>query len=104
MARKPELMGNKELVRGSLIRLRRRCGKPTCRCAQGAPHETPALSYSVNGTTRLLTLRPEEVGAVRAALGRYRQGQRELERQALAGLTALRQRLVAAKVRRRQGR
>lgn len=99
-----KLLGNQELVRGSLIRLRRRCGKPTCRCAQGAPHETPALSYSVNGKTCLLTLRPEEVGVVRAALGRYRQGQRELARQALAGLAALRQRLVAARVQRRRRR
>lgn len=40
---------------GSLITLRRKCGKASCRCATGAPHETPALSYSVGGRTKMLT-------------------------------------------------
>ena len=37
------------VLRGSLIVLRRRCGKPGCHCATGEPHATPALSYSVEG-------------------------------------------------------
>ena len=33
------------MLRGSLITMRRRCGKTDCRCAQGtALHEGPALS------------------------------------------------------------
>jgi hypothetical protein len=44
---------------GSLITLRRKCGKANCRCASGTPHETPALSYSVAGRTRILTLSAE---------------------------------------------
>jgi hypothetical protein len=44
------------MLRGSLIVLRRRCGKPGCRCATGEPHATPALSYSGEGKTRMLTL------------------------------------------------
>jgi hypothetical protein len=39
-----------QLPRGSLVTLRRRCGKPSCRCADGERlHETPALSYSDGG-------------------------------------------------------
>ncbi len=35
------------LIRGSVITLRRRCGKPTCHCAKGEEaHESAALSYS----------------------------------------------------------
>ncbi len=34
-----------QLLRGALFTLRRKCGKPTCRCATGEPHETPALAY-----------------------------------------------------------
>ncbi len=90
-----------EVVRGSLITLRRKCGKPNCRCATGEPHETPALSYSVKGTTGILTLRQEDVPAVKAALARYRKNQQALDQQALAGITALRKRLVAAKARTR---
>ncbi len=78
-------------LRGSLIVLRRRCGKPTCHCAQGQPHPTPALSYSQRGKTRLITLRPADLPPIRAALRRYHQAQAALERQATAGLRQLRQ-------------
>jgi hypothetical protein len=78
------------LVRGSLITLRRRCGKPNCRCADGAPHETPALSYSEAGRTRTVTLAPADVAGVQAALDRYTAARQRLEDEALAGIEALR--------------
>lgn len=80
------------LVRGSLITLRRRCGKPNCRCADGVPHETPALSYSLEGRTRTVTLRPEDLPAVQAAIERYMAARQRLEVEALAGIEALRAR------------
>lgn len=78
------------VVRGSLVTLRRRCGKPSCQCARHEPHATPALSYSVGGSTKMLTLRPEDLPKVKAALGRYRKARAELNQRALHGLTALR--------------
>jgi hypothetical protein len=78
------------LVRGSLIVLSRRCGKPTCHCAQGQPHTTPALSVSEQGKTRILTLRPAQLPAARAALRRYQQARAQLEHEAAAGLARLR--------------
>ncbi len=91
------LPGRREprLVRGSLITLRRRCGRPNCHCAEGAPHETPALSYSMEGRTRTVTLRPEDIPAVEAALERYAAARQRLEDEALAGIEALRARLSA---------
>ncbi len=77
------------LLRGSLICLRRKCGKPNCRCARGKPHSSPALSYSQQGKTTLLTLPPGHVPGVRAALKRYRQALQRLEGQADAGLRRL---------------
>jgi hypothetical protein len=77
------------VLRGSLLCLRRKCGKPHCRCALGPPHASPALSYSARGKTKILTLPPSLVPAVRAALRRYRQGVQRLERQAQAGLRQL---------------
>jgi len=77
------------LLRGSLIVLRRRCGKPTCHCAKGQPHTTPALSFSQKGKTRILTLRPAELAAVRAALRRYQKAQGQLERRVVTGLRRL---------------
>lgn len=74
---------------GSLITLRRKCGKASCHCATGSPHETPALSYSVAGRTKMLTLRPEEVPAVARAVSRYRKAVTDLETEARAELEGL---------------
>lgn len=81
------------VLRGSLITLRRKCGTPTCHCLKAEPHETPALSYSLQGSTKMLTLRPQDVAGVKAALKRYREGVRALEQEALAGIHALKQRI-----------
>ena len=80
---------------GSLITLRRKCGKPSCRCATGSAHETPALSYSVGGRTKMLTLSAEEVPAVAAAVARYRKAVKALEAEARAELTDLLARVEA---------
>lgn len=74
---------------GSLITLRRKCGKPSCHCATGDPHETPALSYSVAGRTKMLTLSPDEVPAVARAVSRYRKAVTDLEAEARAELEGL---------------
>jgi hypothetical protein len=89
-----------ELLRGSLVTLRRRCGKPNCRCAEGVPHQTPALSYSVEGRTKTVTLREQDLEVVVAGLARYERARRALEAEALAGNTALAVRLAD---RRRRG-
>jgi len=86
-----------ELLRGSLITLRRRCGKKNCHCLQDQPHETPALSYSQAGKTRILTLPSNLVPLVRAAVQRYQRARTALEKQGNTGLrqleTSLRSRL-----------
>ena len=92
-----------ELLRGSLITLRRRCGKPNCRCAAGEPHETPALSFSHEGRTKTITLREDDLDEVAAALGRYRAAREMLEQQAEGGLETLRA-FVAARRERDAGR
>lgn len=85
------------VLRGTLLTLRRKCGKPTCRCARGALHETPALAYKVAGAAKILTLRPQDVPVVKAALIRYKRARTALAQQALAGLTTFRQRVEREK-------
>jgi hypothetical protein len=85
------------LLRGSLITLRRCCGKRSCRCARGQPHCSPALSVSTKGKTNILTLTPDLLQEVRGALRRYRHQQQSLERQAEAGLRQLARRLQQAR-------
>ncbi len=84
--------GEPQLVRGALFTLRRKCGKPTCRCATGEPHETPALAYTEGGRSKTLTLTDADVDVVRAALDRYNRARAELDRGADAGIAALRAR------------
>ena len=80
------------MVRGTILQLRRRCGKPQCHCAEGEPHVSWALSYSEKGRTRMLVVRPQEVPALRSDLARYRAAVSVLERQALAGIAQWRRR------------
>lgn len=80
------------LLRGVLTTFRRRCGKPSCRCAGGEPHESPALTFTEAGRTKTITLSAAEVEEVSAALARYERARVELEAQAEAGLAKLRNR------------
>lgn len=41
-------VGSREpMLRGTLFTMRRKCGKPTCRCVNGETHESPALAFPV---------------------------------------------------------
>jgi hypothetical protein len=64
------------LTPGSLYLLRRKCGKPTCRCAQGHLHETWVLTRSEQGQTKLYPVPPEQRGRVRQLTQAYRRYQR----------------------------
>jgi len=80
------------LLRGTLTTFRRRCGKPSCHCATGEPHQSPALAYTEGGRTKTLTLTEDDVAEVEAALARFQSARAELERAADAGISALRAR------------
>jgi hypothetical protein len=85
------------LIRGSLITLKRKCGKPTCSCAEGDPHTTPALSYSVKGKTHILTLRNSDVPTIRQALNNYKVAAAELEKRAITGIRHIALNIINAK-------
>jgi hypothetical protein len=80
------------MLRGTLTTFRRRCGKPNCRCANGEAHESPALTYTESGRTKTMTLAPDEVEEVAAAIERYEAAQGDLDDAAAAGLVRLRSR------------
>ncbi len=93
IARRPEPL----VLRGTLTTFRRRCGKPSCRCAGGEPHESPALTYTEGGRTKTLTLNDAEVPEVSAALARYETARTELDAQADAGIAGLRARRAGSR-------
>ena len=61
---------------GSLYLLRRKCGKPTCRCAQGHLHETWVLTRSDQGQSKLLSVSPVQRARLRQLTQTYRRYQR----------------------------
>lgn len=66
------------MVRGYVYHSRRRCGKPSCRCARGEPHEAWVLATKVGGkqTTRSLKGgRRKSVQRLAEDYRRYRQAQ-----------------------------
>ena len=68
------------LVHGSLIRLRRRCGNPNCRCAtQDQKHESWCLGVTQKRKTRMQHIRKDQEATVRRWLDAERQARRLLE-------------------------
>jgi len=75
------------LVRGTVYELRRKCGKPTCRCAtEGNLHPALVISWNENGRQHLRSLKKTEVAELRRRTSRYRHFRRS--RAALINLHA----------------
>ncbi len=64
------------MVQGSFYLLRRKCGKPNCRCATGPLHPTYVLPRSEQGKDRLYTVPKEQRAQVRKRAAEYRRYQR----------------------------
>jgi len=69
----PVFLGDRPLLKGTVYPLRRRCGKPSCRCAQGKLHESLVLTASVGGRTRLQSLSEDKIERARELTQRYQQ-------------------------------
>jgi hypothetical protein len=78
------------VLKGRLTTFKRRCGKPSCRCATGEPHSSPALTFYEDGRTRTVTLRADEVDEVAAAVDRYERAVEQLDAAAQQGLARFR--------------
>ena len=65
-------LGRQPLLPGSLYTLRRKCGKPSCRCSRGELHESTVLSYRGSGRPRNVSPAPEDLDALRTMTEHYR--------------------------------
>lgn len=59
------------MVKGNVYELARKCGKPSCACAQGQLHRSMVLSWSERGKTRLLSIPAEGLEELRRKSERY---------------------------------
>jgi hypothetical protein len=64
------------MVQGSFYLLRRKCGKPNCRCAVGQLHASYVLTRSEAGKDRLYSVPKEQRAEVRKWAAAYRRYQR----------------------------
>ena len=62
-----------DVLRGSVVVRALRCGKPTCRCADGEPHRATYLSVTfAGGRTEQISIPPELVPLVERQVASYR--------------------------------
>jgi hypothetical protein len=64
------------MIQGSFYLLRRKCGKPNCRCARGELHPVYVLTRSEAGKDRLYPVPKEQRAEVRKRAAEYRRYQR----------------------------
>jgi hypothetical protein len=70
------LQRSEPMVQGSFYLLRRKCGKPNCRCARGELHPVYVLTRSEAGKDRLYPVPKEQRAEVRKRAAEYRRYQR----------------------------
>ena len=69
-----ELLGYRELVKGSVYQIQTRCGNPSCHCAKprGARHTATVLSWSEAGKTRIRSIPQADRARLRGLTENYR--------------------------------
>ena len=65
-------LAREPLLPGSFYTLRRKCGKPNCRCNRGELHESTVLSYRGQGRSRNISPPPEQLESLRPMTRDYR--------------------------------
>ena len=64
---------DRPVIKGTVYELRRRCGKPGCKCARGELHASMVVSASEKGKTRLRVIPRGFLVEARQKVGRYQE-------------------------------
>ena len=67
------LFSDRPVIKGTVYELKRRCGKPGCRCARGELHMRMVVSASEGGKTRLQVVPHGFLVEVQAKVRRYQE-------------------------------
>ena len=71
---------DKPVIKGSVYELKRKCGKPGCKCTKGQLHRSMVLSSSERGRTRLLIIPHGFLLEVKSKVQRYQKLRRSRRR------------------------
>ena len=84
-----------QVLRGSLFERRRRCGVPTCHCAEGQGHPTTCVGVALSGGKNVqITVPPELVPVVRQWTENYKKLWQLIEDVSALNRELLRERLL----------
>ena len=72
----PVFMEREPMVKGTVYKQRRKCGKPVCACVTGKLHESMILSRSERGRTKLISISVDRVSPLQVLTGRYQRFRR----------------------------
>lgn len=67
------LFSDRPVMKGTVYALKRKCGKPGCKCARGELHTRMVLSASEGGKTRLQVIPHGSLGEVQEKVRRYQE-------------------------------
>jgi hypothetical protein len=71
-----QLQRSESMVQGSFYLLRRKCGKPNCRCAGGQLHVSWVITRSEQGQDRIYSVPQDQRAGLRRLTQEYRRYQR----------------------------
>ena len=74
-----ELPRVEEILRGSMVVVKRYCGKANCRCLKGHKHRSLYISQSNKGESRLIYIPQRSEKEVRRLIGNYQALKRVIE-------------------------
>jgi hypothetical protein len=67
------MLSDKPVIKGTVYELKRKCGKPGCRCTKGQLHSRMVLSESLGGKTKLQVIPKGSLAEVKIKARRYQQ-------------------------------
>ena len=67
------LFSDQPVIKGTVYELKRKCGKPGCKCAQGELHSRMVVSASERGKTRLQVIPLGFLSEVQTKVRRYQE-------------------------------
>ena len=67
------LFSDRPVMKGTVYELKRKCGKPGCKCAQGELHTRMVVSASEGGKTRLQVIPHGSLVEVQTKVRRYQE-------------------------------
>jgi len=74
------MISDKPVVRGTVYELKRKCGKPGCKCARGELHPRMVLSASEAGRTKIRAIPRGMLTDVKIRVRRYQKFRRSRAR------------------------